>query len=59
MQHLQQGFGGKNMESAEYWKIFLETGLPEAYMLYTHAKRMELNHVSDYKSFGIANHRLQ
>lgn len=47
------------MESAEYWKIFVETGLPEAYMLYTRAKRMELNHVSDYKSVGIADHRLQ
>ena len=47
------------MESAEYWKIFMETGLPEAYMLYTRAKRMELNHVSDYKSVSTADHRLQ
>lgn len=47
------------MNAAEYWKIFVETGLPEAYMLYSHAKRMELDHVSDHKSAGAADNRLQ
>ena len=35
------------MNAAEYWKIFMETGAPEAYMMYTQAKRMEKSHVFD------------
>ena len=49
----------EDMNAADYWKIFVETGLPEAYMLYSHAKRMELSHVSDNKSVGAADNRLQ
>lgn len=47
------------MNAADYWMIFMETGLPEAYMLYNHAKRMEASHVSDNKSAGTAGNRLQ
>ena len=35
------------MNAAEYWKLFLETGAPEAYVSYTKALKMEANHVSD------------
>jgi hypothetical protein len=47
------------MNAVEYWKIFVETGLPEAYLLYSRARRMEINHVSDNKSIGAADNRLQ
>ena len=35
------------MNAAEYWKLFMETGAPEAYMMYAQAKRMEKDHVFD------------
>jgi hypothetical protein len=47
------------MESTEYWKIFVETGLPEAYMLYSRAKRMETIHAFDNKSIGHTDNGLQ
>lgn len=47
------------MDAADYWMIFMETGLPEAYMLYNRAKRMEINHVSDNKSTCNEGNRLQ
>ena len=47
------------MNAAEYWKIFMETGAPEAYMMYTQAKRMENTHVFDDPGFGAPGHRLQ
>ena len=47
------------MNAQDYWKIFVETGLPEAYMLYSKAKRVEASNVSDNKSAGTAGNRLQ
>ena len=42
------------------WQLFLETGAPEAYLLYkTQAKRTEDAHVSDNQSTGSAGHGLQ
>ena len=35
------------MNAADYWRLFLETGAPEAYLLYTTALRMEESHVPD------------
>ena len=35
------------MESREYWKLFMETGAPEYYLLYQHAMKQEAPHVSD------------
>ena len=32
------------MNAQEYWKIFMETGAPEVYLLYNQAKRMETDH---------------
>jgi hypothetical protein len=51
--------GGQYMDATEYWKIFMETGLPEAYMLYCKAKKVEASNVSDNKSTGAAGNRLQ
>lgn len=35
------------MNSSDYWSVFLETGAPEAYLLYSAALKTEGNHVSD------------
>ena len=47
------------MNKSEYWKLFLETGYPEAYLLYNQAKRMEQTHVSDNQSTGASPDGLQ
>lgn len=47
------------MHSNQLWDIFLATGSPEAYLLYTQSKRAEEHHVSDNKSAGSARDRLQ
>ncbi len=47
------------MNEKEYWQLFLETGAPEAYLLYNRSKRMEQNHVSDHQSSGAAPDGLQ
>lgn len=47
------------MNASDYWSIFVETGLPEAYVLYNRAKRMEAKHVSDNKGTDSAGSRLQ
>ena len=47
------------MQSQDYWKIFLETGAPEAYLLYTRALKMEENHVFDDARLGAEGHGLQ
>ncbi len=47
------------MNKEEYWKLFLETGSPEAYMLYNQAKRLENAHVSDHPGAGAAGNGLQ
>ena len=47
------------MNAQEYWKIFVETGSPEAYMLYSKAKKVEAINVSNNKSVGIKSNRLQ
>lgn len=35
------------MHASDYWNLFLKTGSPELYMLYSQALKMEANHVSD------------
>lgn len=48
------------MNKKDYWQLFLETGAPEAYLLYkTQAKRTESTHVSDNQSAGTAPNGLQ
>ena len=46
------------MKSQDYWQIFMDTGAPEAYLLYK-AKEAEENHVSDHPGHRSESHGLQ
>ena len=47
------------MPSQDYWNLFLETGLPEAYLLYKSVLKAENSHVFDDSRPGTAGHSLQ
>ena len=47
------------MNSNDYWRIFMETGAPEAYLLYSRALKMEAMDVFDNTGLGSAGHGLQ
>ena len=47
------------MNAMDYWKIFMETGSPEAYLSYATLRKTEDNHVSDHQGPGPAGHGLQ
>lgn len=47
------------MKASDYWSIFMDTGAPEAYLLYTKALRMEERHVPDHTGSGAALNGLQ
>ena len=47
------------MKSQDAWKLFTETGLPEYYLIYTNAKRLENTHVPDTPGPGAPGHGLQ
>ena len=47
------------MKSEVYWQLFLKTGSPEAYLMYTNAKRLEMCHVSQYEGSGGSGYSLQ
>ena len=47
------------MNARDYWELFLETGAPEAYLLYSRALKMEAMHVSDDKGIGTESYGLQ
>ena len=47
------------VRSQDAWSLFVETGLPEYYLLYTNAKRLENAHVSDPTGPGAPGHGLQ
>ena len=47
------------MNAMDYWHIFLETGAPEMYLLYSKALKMEATNVSDHEGTGAAGHGLQ
>ena len=47
------------MQAADYWKVFLETGAPEVYLLYTRQLKMEEGHVSDDSGHCPESHGLQ
>jgi len=40
------------MNSKDYWALFLETGLPEYYLMFNNARRMEDIHVSENQGIG-------
>ena len=47
------------MDSQSLWRIFVQTGAPEMYLLYSQVKRMEEGSVLDGQGFGDAGHQLQ
>lgn len=47
------------MNASGYWDLFLRTGLPEAYLLYSCEKKMEARHVSDGSGAGSASNAVQ
>ena len=46
------------MNANQLWQTFLETGSPEVYLLYNHAKKVEENHVFDGSGIGSSGHAL-
>ena len=47
------------MKSQLCCQLFLETGSPEAYLMYNEAKRLEQSHVPQHKGPGDSGHTLQ
>lgn len=47
------------MNAGTLWQVFLETGAPEAYLLYSKVKRMEEPHVLDDPGIGASGNGLQ
>ncbi len=47
------------MKADNYWQLFMQTGSPEAYLLFNQARRMEETHVPDDTGTGTADHGLQ
>lgn len=47
------------MRADFFWEIFLETGAPEAYLLYSRALKTEGVYVPDDERAGAAGHGLQ
>ena len=47
------------MLSADYWRLFMDTGAPELYLLYHSAKRAEASDVFYDQSAGITGNKLQ
>lgn len=47
------------MDAAFYWQVFLETGAPEMYLLYTNAKKVEDSYAPENTGFGTPGSTLQ
>lgn len=47
------------MNAKDYWTMFMDTGAPEAYLLYTRALKMEADHVPEDTGTGASGHGLQ
>ena len=52
-------YGGMPMNAQDYWKVFLDSGIPEYYLLYNQARKSEENHVYDDPGAGTAGMPLQ
>ena len=46
------------MASQDYWQMFLETGAPEFYLMYSKAQMMEKLNVFDSTGAGSQSHSL-
>ncbi len=47
------------MNAKDYWQLFLETGAPEAYLMYSNTLKSEGTHVSNDSGHRPEGHRLQ
>ena len=47
------------MKSTDYWQLFLETGAPEAYLMYSMKLKSEAEYVSDGSGHRPESNRLQ
>lgn len=47
------------MNAMDYWQLFLETGAPEAYLMYSNQLKSEAKHVYDHPGHCPAGNRLQ
>ncbi len=47
------------MNAREYWQLFVETGAPEAYLLYSKQRKSEDRHVFDGSGHSPEDHGLQ
>ena len=51
--------GGIWMHATDYWQLFLETGAPEAYLMYSKMMKAEGHYVYDDPGHRPAGHGLQ
>ena len=47
------------MKSTDYWQLFLETGAPEAYLMYSKQLKAEADYVYDHSGCRPESYRLQ
>ena len=47
------------MNATDYWQLFLETGAPEAYLMYSKLLKSEEPHVSDHPGHRPQSNGLQ
>lgn len=47
------------MDAKDYWKLFVETGAPELYLMYSNALKMEAENVPERSGAGIKSNGLQ
>ena len=46
------------MQSQEYWKLFLETGIPEVYLMFNSTRKMEKENAYNNSGVGTSGHPL-
>ena len=47
------------MDAKNYWRLFMETGAPEMYLMYTQMRRQEANDVFENPGPGCSGHSVQ
>ena len=47
------------MNASDYWQLFMETGAPEAYLMYSARRKTEERYVYDDPGHSPAGHGLQ
>lgn len=47
------------MNAKNYWQLFLETGAPEMYLMYTQSRKQEANNVPECTGLGDPSNTIQ